>query len=235
MRGLHHRRVDLGITDHTPQVKPYEALKLPQYEEYITRFAASNGMQVVGYDGEKDGAKHHYLIPSKEMRKVHSNEGQVWLPWHVDAPHREDSPHFTSLYCVRGERGAITMWASVNELCTKLKPVHLEFLTSPMYLHVPSASWSGEKERVGPAIYKDGDDWCAKFNSATLVPMNIAAQESLTELLKLANSNVSGSIELQAGDHVVMDNRLFIHARTDFKSRENWRRRWLIRTYLRTL
>ncbi len=207
----------------------------------------------VAYRAEKDGAVVQNVYPTQSDSQAPSNESSaVQLGFHTEltfsraVPDRalhEASPDFVLLLTLRcpQDRLASTAVIDARRACGRLEPRHLAALRQPLYQLMAPYSFTrdddGSRPWSGPAalLYGPDDAPCLAFDSACGVrALTEAADQALAALIAACNDpELSESVQLRAGDLLVINNRRCAHSRSSFPAAFDGKDRWLQRVYVR--
>lgn len=230
MKGYYLHQMKSNIDLPTPSIDnldpPNAAVKL------LCEVMVRHRLLPVGFKEEKKGMIFHNVIPLTAYRDEFSNRGSCELLPHTDGPHRQDSPQWTLLLCIRNEPMAYTLVSFICDIIMKLRPKHVSILSDPeRFLHVPSTSWVDDKPSTHSVIYRNSvGDLCVRCNLKFCQGLDKEAVTALAELKRVAYAEAT-SVYLQPGDVIVIDNQRALHARTTFHSSGDAKARWLVRVY----
>lgn len=214
-----------------------ESIQAPEEARIeFLKFASKNGLVAISYPQEKQGLVFPNIVPVKGAQNEMSNRGTDELFPHTDAPHRNDSPHFTGLICLRQEPGALTFWTDVSEIVNRLDTNTIDLLQKPEFLHKPSTSWINDVTAIKPILYKLPDgDWAMHVNLGFCRGATERAVRAIGTLIRMSYQCMTESIEMQPGELLIIDNRRALHGRKKFLSNYDGSARWLVRCYFREI
>jgi len=189
-----------------------------------------------GYSEEKFALilQNIYAVLNHEYRQ--ENTGSLTeLLGHTEDGFMKNRCDFLSLGCLRQDHhkvartGVASSWQAIHKVSGKT----IEVLRKPWFkVKVPSSflknlneeSWSDAMPvLVGDFMFPE---MCVDFDA--MIGINSFAQKALEEFgeaLKL----VSVSVALEAGDLLIIDNKVSMHFRTSFKPKYDGKDRWLQR------
>ena len=190
--------------------------------------------EVVAYEKEKSGALIQNVVPVPGREGSQSNAGSELLELHgenVFHPHR---PDFVALFCLRTDHTASvgTPVSSIRRALAHLPEEAREVLLQPRFVTQPPASFhAGAETAPHPLLEGDGADPNVRVDFCATVPLDDEAKAAM-EKLHEAFLEVPGTVVLQPGELVFVDNRLAVHGRTQFMPRYDGRDRWLHRMFV---
>ena len=188
---------------------------------------------VIAFADEKNGRLLQDVVPVPGAEGRQENSGTTFMELHTENGFHPYKPDFVTLLCLRPdhERLACTLTASVHRLLPRLSPQCLRTLREPVFRIRFASSFAvgGHSEPLaalpGPAHHPD---LIADFHA--MDPLTEAARRALEEV-KAAIPHVLFGAVLDAGDLLVVDNRVALHGRRGFDARHDGRDRWLRRCF----
>jgi L-asparagine oxygenase len=207
----------------------------------------------VAYKAEKDGALVQNVFPTRSQRDSPSNESSAAaLGFHTeltfsrvaaDRPMHEASPDFVLLLGVRcpADRLATTAVVDVRRACARLDPVHVAILRRPQFQLMAPYSFTRDGDGSRPwstpvPLLRGPDDVPSlAFDTACGVrALTQQAGEAIAALTAACNDpELSESVQLRAGDLLIINNGRCAHSRSTFEARFDGKDRWLQRAYVR--
>jgi L-asparagine oxygenase len=179
---------------------------------------------------QQAGALHQNVAPVPHARFEESDVGaEASLSLHTENPFHVLPPTFVLLYCLRSDAGnrAGTMLARVAEVVGRLDGDVRARLRSPIFFERGS---SRELARV-PVLSGSALDPLARYDAAWIAAdteQGAAALQSMARELPPCTSETY----LRPGDLLALDNRRWLHGRTQFEAAYDGRDRWLQRLYV---
>jgi hypothetical protein len=139
------------------------------------------------------------------------------------------------LLCLRGDPAAATTLASVHELLPHLDQRTIEVLRQPRFRTAVDESYlHGAPNRLGPPmpVLRGDPAWPSMVFDADLMVGTDAEADDALQRLGDAVAAHHGTVVLEAGDLLVVDNDVSVHGRTPFTPRFDGTDRWLQRTFV---
>lgn len=188
--------------------------------------------------------EHDHIVRKVQPLEKHLHEVSSYsnkeFPWHNEAPHRADAPHFLSLHCIQpGSKPNLNVLylEMVEENLTKDV---LEFLKSVEFPIVVGDSWGPTVQQIAHGRYHNARaveyitirKWPGvwAYNDANIRASNQEQAEVLQEVKKAIAKTQHYVFNLEAGDLLVLDNQRTLHSREHFSHEIP---RLLHRTYYR--
>lgn len=229
------RNIDIGNIPATPSSPTAVTGKDLQSEFALLSIARCLG-QPVGYLPEHNGSivQNIVPVPGKETSQISTSSG-VELKFHTETAFHPYRPRYLLLLCLRGDRQAGTLVASVYDIVARLSPSDLTVLRQSRFRTAVDASFlNGSSCGLGsaqPILSGSESDLTFVYDADLMVGIDIDAQDVL-ERLADAVAKSTKSVVLDAGDLLVIDNHVAVHGRTPFMARFDGTDRWLQRTFV---
>lgn len=229
------RGIDVGEIPTTPP-SPTAPTGKDLGSELVLLAVARRLGEPVGYLPEHGGSIVQNLVPTRDAigRQTSTSSG-VDLAFHTETAFHPHRPRYLLLLCLRGDPGAATTLASVDDLLPALAAEVVAELRQPHFRTAVDESFGGSPDvPVGAARpVLDGTPehpvlcWDAELTSGT-TPEAQAALEALST----AVAERQRRIVLEAGDLLVVDNARCVHGRSPFTARFDGTDRWLQRSFV---
>lgn len=208
---------------------------LPAVDDFLVSYAAKYGT-AVGYDREDDGRIVQNVFPKlKEEKKQISSSSSVLLQMHTETAFHPYKPDWILLACVRGDKKAQTLYATMDEILYELDEPTTWDLRQPDYVTTMDRSFllKGDKDKtyvVRPLV--GVGEWSLTYDADLMKPLTDHAGRALAKL-GAAIKKRTRTVVLEAGDILVINNRTTVHGRNSFKARYDGTDRWLKRVLVR--
>ncbi len=229
------RGLDVGEVPTTPPSPTAPTGKALQSELVLLAVARRLG-EPVGYLPEHGGSIVQNLVPTRDAvgRQTSTSSG-VDLAFHTETAFHPHRPRYLLLLCLRGDPGAATTLASIDDLLPALDDDVVAELRRPHFRTAVDESFGGSPDvPVGPArpvLDGPADDpvlcWDAELTTGE-TPAAAAALEALAA----AVAERQRRVVLEAGDLLVVDNARCVHGRSPFTARFDGTDRWLQRSFV---
>ena len=198
-------------------------------EEIVRKFAP-----LVAYKEECNGAMFQDIVPVKSLAKLQtSTSSDQPLEIHTEQAFWEQRPTFISLACLRGDSNAVTYVLPLETLLQHLSAEDVEYLKKPMWVCRVDTSFilGGAKNTLhGPMpILRESSIVFDQDLMSGIVPKADLLIRKIVDIYEQYRT----SIVLEAGDVLVLDNRIFLHGRSKFTPRYDGTDRFLIRCFAR--
>ncbi|MFA5775080.1 MAG: TauD/TfdA family dioxygenase [Ilumatobacteraceae bacterium] len=229
------RNIDIGSVPATPSSPTATTGKDLQSEFALLSIARCLG-QPVGYLPEHNGSIVQNIVPVRgtETRQISTSSG-VELKFHTETAFHPYRPRYLLLLCLRGDRQAGTLVASIYDIVGHLSSTDLEVLRQSRFRTAVDASFlNGSSSELGPAqpILSGSDsDLTFVYDADLMVGTDSEAQDVLERLANAIGKSTK-SVVLDAGDLLVIDNNVAVHGRSPFVARFDGTDRWLQRTFV---
>lgn len=194
---------------------------------------------VIAYADEKEGRLVQDVVPVRGAEERQENSGSVLLELHTENGFHPFKPDYLTMLCLRPDhdRMALTTSASIQRAQPLMSARALDILRRPDFRIRVSSSFGGGAQ-VGAAIpalrvpvlsrSRVRPELVADFHA--MDPIGPAAAAALAELREALMAVMVGSV-LDAGDLMIVDNRVAVHGRTSFRPRYDGSDRWLRRCF----
>jgi len=229
------RDVPTGAVPATPATPTTPTGKDLRSEQVLLAVARILG-EPVGYLPEHGGSIVQNLVPTKaDVGRQTSTSSGVDLAFHTETAFHPHGPRYLLLLCLRGDPGAATTLASIDDLLPGLRPETVDVLRQPLFRTAVDESFGGEPGvPYGPARPVLGGTpeqpwlcWDEELTTGT-TPEAQAAHEELIAVVAQRRREVV----LADGDLLIVDNRRCVHGRRPFQARFDGTDRWLQRSFV---
>ena len=187
----------------------------------------------VAFASEKAGALVHDVVPVPGRESFQGNAGSVALSFHTENAFHPHRPDFVMLLCLRADhdgRAALRV-ACVRAVLPLLSPDARRTLATPSFVTAPPPSFAaGQATAPGPVLSGAADDPDLRVDLSATQPLGPAASVALAELTE-ALAATAQLIRLRPGDLAIVDNRVAVHGRSEFRPRYDGADRWLQRIF----
>jgi alpha-ketoglutarate-dependent taurine dioxygenase len=229
------RGVDVGDVPPTPPT-PAAAAGANRTSERSLLAAASVLGSPVGYLPEQGGALVQNLRPTPDGADHQiSTSSKVTLAFHTETAFHPHLPRYLVLLCLRGDPAAVTTWCTVDDALAGLPPEVVAVLREPRFrCGVDESFTDGTPAGLlppRPVVWGEPEAPCWTFDADLMVGTDLEAHEALERLTAAVEQRQQGTV-LEAGDLLVVDNRLVVHGRTPFPARYDGTDRWLQRAFV---
>ncbi len=229
------RGIDVGDVPATPPSPTAPTGKDLRSELVLLAVARRLG-EPVGYRPEHGGSIVQNLVPTPDAigRQTSTSSG-VDLAFHTETAFHPHRPRYLLLLCLKGDPGAATTLASVDDLRPALSDEAVAELRRPHFRTAVDESFGGRPGvPVGDArpVLSGPDDqpvlcWDAELTTGETPEARAALVE-----LAAAVAERQQRIVLEAGDLLVVDNWRCVHGRSPFAARFDGTDRWLQRAFV---
>jgi len=208
---------------------------LPEVDKFLLAYAEKYGTPV-GYDRERNGALVQNVFPDRKEAKAQiSSSSSVVLKGPTETAFHPYKPDWLLLACVRGDRKAETIYATLDDVLYELDEATTWELRQPDFVTTIDKSFrtKGEpdKEFVVRPLVGSGD-WVLTYDADLMRPLTDGATKAFGKL-GAAIKKRTRKVVLEAGDILVINNRTTVHGRNSFKARYDGSDRWLKRILVR--
>jgi len=224
--------VNIGEIPPTPTENIYDTSTVAEACTQLRKYAYKYGIPT-GYKQEQDGRLINSVLPNPatEFQQI-SSSSKANLELHTETAFHPYKPSHVLLLCLRGDHQAPTTYAIVDEIVESLDNETVALLKQPLYITAIDDSFRthGEpnKSIVLPILKEDERGLSICFDEFFMRGETFEAQEALNKL-KIAITEKTREIVLEAGDLFVLDNRKTIHGRKPFSPRYDGTDRWVLR------
>jgi len=208
---------------------------LPAVDQFLISYAEKYG-NVVGYDRERGGATIQNIFPDrKEEKSQISSSSSVLLKMHTETAFHPYKPDWVLLGCVRGDRRAETLYATLDDILYELDESTTWDLRQPDFVTTMDKSFrtKGEPDKeyvVQPLV--GIADCILTYDADLMRPLTDHAEKAFNKLGNAIKKRTR-RVVLEAGDVLVINNRTTVHGRNSFKARYDGSDRWLKRVRVR--
>ena len=235
------RNLNIGVIPPTPGKDSSELLSTAntiQASNLILEYAKKYGSPI-SYAQEQNGRLIQDIFPIKktETQQI-SSSSKVDLQLHTETAFHPYKPDNVLLLCLRGDPGASTTYALLDEVMTELSADTIDILAKPWFTTSIDDSFrvNGEKDmHLTLSILRSKTDLGTQktsyeitYDRALMRGTNNDAENALEKLTN-AISRKTRDVILGDGDLLVLDNRTMIHGRRAFAPRYDGTDRWLKR------
>lgn len=224
---------DVKTPNNKRTVKPEHLL--PEVNSFLVSYAEKYGFPV-GYDREKDGAIVQDIYPMKKDEKIQiSSSSSIDLQMHTETAFHPYKPDWVILGCVKGDKRAETLYATLDEILYELDEPTLWELRQGDFVTSMDASFmrKGEPDKQYVVRPVSGvGDWTLTYDADLMTPLTDQAAKALGKLAQAVRRRTR-SVVLGTGDILVLNNRTTVHGRKPFKARYDGTDRWLKRILVR--
>lgn len=210
---------------------------LPKLNEFLIGYVDKYG-KPIAFAREKNGAlvQDVYPMPGDEKIQISSSSAVV-LQMHTETAFHKYKPDWVILACVKGDKKAETLYATLDEILRDLDEKTIWDLRQPEFITTvdPSFLRSGEKQKeivVRPISGFGANKWCLTYDADLMKGITSDASSALKKL-GVAIAKCTRSVVLETGDILVINNRVAVHGRRPFKARYDGTDRWLKRILVR--
>ncbi|MBB5959620.1 L-asparagine oxygenase [Saccharothrix tamanrassetensis] len=206
----------------------------------VTTYAQLTVASVVGdiiaYADEKAGNLIQEIVPIKGAEARQENSGTVYLELHTENGFHPNKPDFITLFCLRPDhaKNSHTLVGAVAEVLPTLSAECVATLRRPQFrLRVSSSFGDHGTHRLTQPVAvisgaADSPEFLVDFHA--MEPLTDDAGTALEELKRALQTSLRG-VRLDAGDLLVIDNRVAVHGRTPFAAVYDETDRWLRRCF----
>jgi L-asparagine oxygenase len=177
---------------------------------------------------KRDGAVVSDLYPKKSDAAAQLGSNSVFLEWHTDEAFHDVPPSFVCLYGVRGEPLAQTLIAEFN--CSELPPEIARVLSEPHFSIRSDGSHAVLGQRKKAAVLDgEGADALVRYDPVFTDFDNAEAELAFAQF-EAFTLRKSLSFTIDTGQALIFNNKIGIHARTEFPPRFDGTDRWIIKS-----
>ena len=190
--------------------------------------------EIIAYRQEKSGHLVHNVVPVAGEERSQSNAGSAPQELHVENAFHAHRPDYVVMLALRSARqhSAGTRVSSVREALPLLSEADRELLRQPRFTTAsPPSFGSREATSPHPVLCGDHDDPDVTVDFAATTALDADARRSMSRLRE-AFAATAHVLALDAGEMIMVDNRVVVHGRAPFAPRYDGRDRWLHRTYV---
>jgi L-asparagine oxygenase len=192
--------------------------------------------EVISFRNEKSGALVQNVVPVAGYEQAQSNAGSgSALKMHVENAFHEHRPDYVILACVRSDPAEVAglRIASVMNAVADLPSDVVSALFNDGYATQQPPSFGGAGKVPHAVLSGDADDPNVRvdFAATTVQTADPELAEAL-DVLEQAIDDHTETLQLEAGDIAMVDNRVALHGRTPFSPSFDGTDRWLHRVYV---
>lgn len=216
----------------TPTDLNSEIPEIFSLRDKLLKFGGTLG-RVVGYKQEQNGRLIQNIIPIQktELKQI-STSSKTELQLHTETAFHPYKPTHLMLYCLRGDKNAITTYAELEDILGKLDEETIKILQQPVFITSLDDSFRLEGQPdcelfTSVLICRD-KRWSMVYDEALMRGADSEAQAALDKFSEGVRASIK-EIVLEDGDLLVIDNRNTIHGRKPFVARYDGTDRWLQR------
>lgn len=231
-----HKNINLGFVPPTPATPYVEEEKV----RHITKIFLDNAKkygQPIRYKQEQEGRLIQNILPvhKTEYEQI-STSSKVDLALHTETAFHPYRPDYVLLLCLRGDPNAITTYANVEDIVSKLDLWVLAALQKKWFTTNIDISFrtNGEKDVDIPisVLQKTENGYNFIYDFTFVKGMDPLATAALDKLHEAVASSIQ-DIVLETGDLLVIDNNKTIHGRRQFQPKYDGTDRWVQRILVR--
>jgi len=192
---------------------------------------------LVAYEAEGDGAFFQDIRPQQNMAREQVSSGsEVPLEIHTEQAFSDRRPDYLCLGCIRGDPAAITYLLHVDAIVQHMSAEELTLLQQPLWRVGVDLSFrlQGVRDEVRgpvPILSLDfTDGWQLCFDQDLMRGITEEAEALRHKIVQLYYAERQG-ICLEAGDILLIENRVMVHGRSAFRPRYDETDRWLVRCF----
>ncbi|MFD1935554.1 TauD/TfdA family dioxygenase [Nonomuraea mangrovi] len=183
---------------------------------------------------EKSGSLVQDVVPVPGKEKFQGNAGSVLLEWHNENAFHAHRPDYVMLLCLRADHEKISglRTACARQVVPVLGDAAREALFADEFVTAAPPSFDVGESTVHHAVLTGApEDPDIQVDLAATTGQTARAQKALQEL-RTAFEQTALVHRLQPGELAIVDNRITVHGRTEFRPRYDGRDRWLQRTFV---
>jgi Fe(II)/alpha-ketoglutarate-dependent arginine beta-hydroxylase len=236
---------DAAIAQTPPHWRNKEADECTKRESAFLLLCSAILGDAVGWSTQQDGNLVHNIVPiaGDEFKQVGSSTlTKLW--WHTEEAFHSCRCDYLGLLCLRNHEGAATTYASVNslKLSSKTRDIlfgnyfsiypddsHLDAANNPAATHHGVMKLNEKPPKI-PVLFGSYEQPYLCIDPYYM-EQNLTeeeARQALQEIIGEIDRNLR-SIQLKAGDLLLIDNYRTVHGREAFKADYGGRGRWLKR------
>ncbi|WP_321907837.1 TauD/TfdA family dioxygenase [Burkholderia cepacia] len=193
--------------------------------------------EIFCYPEQSDGEIVHNICPVKGKEKIPVGENSLnVLAFHNDGASHIVPPDFVLLSCLRSPKNPpATLVSDVREIVLSLSDHVVQTLSEPRFIIKEDSELSLDSHLTKKTAILYFDDDTLSRVSYDLDSVQPTDTESASALLQFERSlhQFATEITLRAGEILVIDNRISVHARTSFTPAFDGTDRWLQSTYVK--
>jgi hypothetical protein len=168
------------------------------------------------------------LYPKTSDSTAQLGTGSVFLEWHTDEAFHDVPPSFVCLYGVRGEPQAQTLIADFD--CSELPAPIASILSQPLFRIRADASHEAMGQIKHTSVLSgDGKDWMVRYDPVFIEFDNEEACQAFVSFEEFVLRRWQ-SFTIDTGQALIFNNKIGVHARTEFPARFDGTDRWLAKS-----
>jgi Taurine catabolism dioxygenase TauD, TfdA family len=200
------------------------------------------GAKPIAYNDLNGGKMVRAVVPVLDGELKLFSQSHNYLDWHCDATYRpidhaeggvSPSPIYLALLGMNVRPGhPQTDIMSIYDVLGGLTEDEIETGCQPNFLVESGAPWGVKITRRVPIFYRRAlgkIEWA--LNMETIKPTSWAAKKVITKINSLLCSGVHFTPDMQNGDLLIVNNRLSLHKRDEFRAKYDGSDRYLLRLH----
>ena len=188
--------------------------------------------EIVSFEGKVCDRQIHNVYPAED--EVHGQLGASSgvLDWHVEDAFHPDRAEWLAILCLRGAPDALTYLARARDL-SLAESDWLEMRHRPATLVVDESFCDGYRGRpFRVAMVTGPSDHFELSYDPSYTDLKDHNIQALLGRISVAAEAAKFSINLKAGDLLILDNRRVIHSRSALRANFDGRDRWIKRALI---
>ena len=224
-----------GTVPPTPTDLNFDIPEISPLQDRLIKFGETLG-RVIGYKQEQNGRIIQNIIPIQktELKQI-STSSKTELQLHTETAFHPYKPTHLMLYCLRGDKSAVTTYAKLEDILAKLDDETIQILQQPFFITSLDDSFRLEGqpdcELFASVLTCKNKRWSMIYDEALMRGVNDEAQKALDNFTQAVHETTQ-EIVLEDGDLLVIDNRDTVHGRKPFIARYDGTDRWLQRVLI---
>lgn len=195
--------------------------------------------EVYGYIQEGGDQIFQDIQPKQNFEnEISSQSSAIVLDFHTELVFHKFVPDYLLLFCIRGDRNqeADTYVSSIRESLSDISTKLKEVLRKPIFKtgidhsfgNIETIKGNGKPVAI---LYGDSDDPLLNFDPDLMESMTEEGHIAMAQLREILWKNKS-TVQLEAGDLLIIDNKRAVHGRSSFKAYYDGQDRYLNRTFV---
>jgi len=219
------------IVPPTPVKSETYPMRATYYAEFLMACISRALGQPVGYLQEKAGRIFQGIYPTSDHAyKQTSASSSVLLKFHTEVCFHRHLPDHLLLYGLRQDREALakTIVSSIQRVLSHLTLDQRRRLSEPQFKTKVDLSYGGGEGPTIPILSGDPSQPHFRFDDDFMEASTPEGQRALEALRNAVNAE-KREIAIEPGDLIIIDNKMAVHARSEFQPHYDGSDRWLIR------